>query len=134
MMKNLEIVSLSLTEWLENILKSVLPNVRLSNSTGIGKVMNGFFGIDLNNYNIWNELGFLTTPIIKGMLEPYLVKTLSFVDDDKIQDMVYNMVNTSIEQAKIKGHINMFGIELGENAFVGLKEILDRNFIDRGNN
>lgn len=127
-MKNVDKLTAALTEWLQNILKSVLPNVKISNNSGIGKVMNGFLGIDLNNYNIWNELGFLTVPIIENFLSPYLQRYLQTFPEDKIEEMATKMADSCIEQAKAKGSINVFGIEMGVDAFEGLKEILEKNF------
>lgn len=124
-MNNIDKLNNIITEWLSNIMASVLPKVSISPSSGIGKVMNGLLGIDLSTYNVWNELGFLATPVINIFSKPMLQQCLSLIPDDQIKDVALNMVNAMVEQANMKGHINIFGVEVGRNAFEDLKRMVE---------
>lgn len=124
-MNNIDKLSNIIAEWLSNIVASVLPSVKVSPTSGIGKVMNGLLGIDLTTYNVWNELGFLATPVINAFSKPMLQQYLSLIPDDQIKDVALNMVNAMVEQANMKGHINIFGVEVGRNAFEDLKRMVE---------
>jgi hypothetical protein len=124
-MNNIDKLSNIITEWLSNIMASVLPKVSISPTSGIGKVMNGLLGIDLSTYNVWNELGFLATPVINAFSKPMLQQYLSLIPEEQIKDVVLNMVNAMVEQANMKGHINIFGVEVGRNAFEDLKRMVE---------
>lgn len=39
-----------------------------------------------------------------------------------------NYADALIKQAENKGSVNVFGVEIGKNAFEGLKEILEDKF------
>ena len=124
-MNNIDKLSNIIAEWLSNIMASVLPRVSISPSSGIGKVMNGLLGIDLTTYNVWNELGFLATPVINAFSKPMLQQYLSLIPDEQIKEVALNMVNAMVEQANMKGHINIFGVEVGRNAFEDLKRMVE---------
>lgn len=124
-MNNIDKLSNIITEWLSNIMASVLPKVSISPTSGIGKVMNGLLGIDLSTYNVWNELGFLATHVINAFSKPMLQQYLSLIPDEQIKDVALNMVNAMVEQANMKGHINIFGVEVGRNAFEDLKRMVE---------
>ena len=124
-MNNIDKLSNIIAEWLSNIVASVLPSVKVSPTSGIGKVMNGLLGIDLSTYNVWNELGFLATPVISSFSRPMLQQYLSLIPEDQIKDVALNMVNAMVEQANMKGHINIFGVEFGRNAFEDLKRMVE---------
>ena len=124
-MNNIDKLSNIIAEWLSNIMASVLPKVSISPTSGIGKVMNGLLGIDLSTYNVWNELGFLATPVINAFSKPMLQQYLSLIPDEQIKDVALNMVNAMVEQANMKGHINIFGVEVGRNAFEDLKRMVE---------
>lgn len=124
-MNNIDKLSNIIAEWLSNIVASVLPSVKVSPTSGIGKVMNGLLGIDLSTYNVWNELGFLATPVISSFSRPMLQQYLSLIPDDQIKDVALNMVNAMVDQANMKGHINIFGVEVGRNAFEDLKRMVE---------
>lgn len=119
--KTIEAVS----EWLTKVGASVLPSVHIPAQSGIGRLMAGAFGIDIASYNIWNELGFLLGPAVKTMLAPKLAQFLSSLPEEGYTEAIMAVVDSAIEQAQAKGYVNIFGIQLGENAFVGLKEILE---------
>lgn len=124
-MNNIDKLSNIIAEWLSNIVASVLPKVSISPTSGIGKVMNGLLGIDLTTYNVWNELGFLATPVINAFSKPMLQQYLSLIPEEQIKDVTLNMVNAMVEQANMKGHINIFGVEVGRNAFEDLKRMVE---------
>jgi hypothetical protein len=124
-MNNIDKLSNIIAEWLSNIVASVLPKVSISPTSGIGKVMNGLLGIDLTTYNVWNELGFLATPVINAFSKPMLQQYLSLIPEEQIKEVALNMVNAMVEQANMKGHINIFGVEVGRNAFEDLKRMVE---------
>lgn len=127
-MNNIDKVSAALSEWLFNVAKSVLPKFSIPNESAIGKFMYGILGISPGSYNIWNELGFLAEPLIQTMVTPLLQSRLSGIPDEQVKEMALKFADAFIEQAKNKKHVNLFGIELGENAFKGLKDILTEKF------
>jgi hypothetical protein len=65
--------------------------------------------------------------MIQAVVTPMLNARLSGIPDDQIKDLAYKFVDAFIEQAKTKKHVNLFGIQLGENAFVGLKDLLTQH-------
>jgi hypothetical protein len=127
-MSNIDKVSAALSEWLFNVAKSVLPKFSIPNESAIGKFMYGILGISPGSYNVWNELGFLAEPLIQTMVTPLLQSRLSGIPDEQVKEMALKFADAFIEQAKSKKHVNLFGIELGENAFKGLKDILTEKF------
>lgn len=86
--------------------------------------MQSFLGVDPNTYNIWNELGFLAEPLIQTMVTPILSSKMAGIPEEQIKDIAYKFVDAFIEQARTKKHVNLFGLQLGEDAFEGLKQIL----------
>ena len=85
-------------------------------------------GADPATYNIWNELGFLVEPIIQNAVTPAVNKMLEGFPEEQIPDLAMKYVDCFINQAAEKGSVNVFGLELGRNAFEGLKEILSSKF------
>jgi hypothetical protein len=124
-MGNLEKLSTVLTEWLSIVASSVLPKVSITPTSGIGRVMNGFFGVDLSTYSIWNELGFLAKPAINSFVQPMLIKYLSFMPEEKIKSTALEMVGAMVRQAETKGYVNLFGIQIGKNAFDDLYAMIE---------
>lgn len=90
----------------------------------VGRLMAGAFGIDPSTYNVWNELGFLLGPTVKSVVAPKLGEFLSALPEENYDDSVMSFVESFIQQARSKGYVDLFGIQLGENAFIRLKEIL----------
>lgn len=127
-MANIDKVSAALSEWLFNVASSILPKMRIPTESPIGKFMYGILGVNPANYNIWKELGFLAEPTIQVMVAPMVSKLLSAVPEDQIQEIVQKYADALLEKAQEKGSVNVFGIELGANAFEGLKEILAAKF------
>lgn len=127
-MTNIDKVSAALSEWLFNVASSILPKMKIPTESPIGKFMYGILGVNPANYNIWKELGFLAEPTIQVMVAPMVSKLLSAVPDDQIQQIAEKYADALLEKAQEKGSVNVFGIELGANAFEGLKEILAAKF------
>lgn len=127
-MTNIEKVSAALTEWLTKVGKSVLPKVTIPAVGNAGKVISGLFNIDLSTYSVWDELGFLLSPMMQTFVEPALGRFLSQVPDDKIEEVAMGFANSFIERCHEKGSVNIFGFELREDAFLDLREILARHF------
>lgn len=120
----IENITTGISEWLENVIASALPKVSISPNGTIGKMMNGFFGIDLSTYNVWKELGFLAQPMIQNFVAPALEKYLVMIPEEQREKAVMSLVDAMIAQAEKNGYVNVFGIQLGKNAFQGLKDIL----------
>ena len=127
-MTNIDKVSAALSEWLFNVAASVLPKVKIPNESPIGKFMYGILGVNPANYNIWKELGFLAEPTIQVMVTPMVTKLLGAVPDDQVKEIAEKYVDALLSQAQEKGSVNLFGVELGVNAFEGLKDILASKF------
>lgn len=127
-MTNIDKVSAALSEWLFNVAASVLPKVKIPTESPIGKFMYGILGVNPANYNIWKELGFLAEPTIQVMVTPMVTKVLGAVPDDQVKEIAEKYVDALLAQAQEKGSVNLFGIELGANAFEGLKDILASKF------
>lgn len=119
-------VNEAITEWVMNVAKSVLPNVQIPPTSGIGGFMQ-MLNIDLRTYNIYDELGFLIEPTIQRLAKPMLTKYLSSFSDDEIKELAMMYADAFKKQAHERGYINLFGIELGANAFDGLHDILTKH-------
>ena len=122
-MTNIDKVSAALSEWAFNVAKSVLPKMRIGQNTPVGHLM-GILGADPTTYNIWNELGFLAEPLLQTMVTPAVQKLLGSIPDEQVPELAIKFVDSFVAQAQKKGSINLFGLELGKNAFEGLKEIM----------
>lgn len=127
-MQQSDILVSAVSEWLGKVATSVLPKMGVPPTSTIGKMMQGFFGINPAQYNIWNELGFLLNPTIQSFVEPKLRQFLSAIPEDKVKDVAMQYADALIAQAQEKGAVNVFGIQIGQNAFEGLKEILNEKF------
>lgn len=127
-MANTDILISGITEWVGKIAVSILSKINIPPTSSIGRMMQGFFGINPLQYNVWNELGFLLNPTIQSFVEPKLRQYLTAIPDEQIKDVAMNYADALIRQAEEKGSVNVFGVEIGKNAFEGLKEILDNKF------
>lgn len=117
----------ALTEWGMNVAKSVLPNVKIPQQSGIGSFM-AMLGVDVSSYNIYNELGFLLKPTMRRFIQPTLTKYLGGMTDAEVEEMAMEYAEALRTQAMEKGYVNIFGIQVGANAFDGLKDILTNKF------
>ena len=130
-MSNIDKVSAALSEWLFNVAASILPKMKIPAESPIGKFMYGILGVNPSNYNIWKELGFLAEPTIQVMVSPMVTKVLGAVPDEQVQEIAEKYVEALLTRAQEKGAVNIFGIELGSNAFEGLKDILASKFSEK---
>lgn len=126
-MTSIDKLSEALTEWGMNVAKSVLPNVKIPPQSGVGSFMQ-MLGVDTRTYSIYDELGFLFKPTMRRFIQPTLAKYLSGMTDAEIEEMVMEYVEAMRQEAANRGYINIFGIQVGANAFDGLKEILTDKF------
>lgn len=117
----------ALTEWGMNVAKSVLPNVKIQPQSGIGSFMQ-MLGVDIRTYNIYDELGFLLKPTMRRLIQPTLSKYLGGMSDAEVEEMAMEYVEAMREKANERGYVNVFGVQVGANAFDGLKEILTDKF------
>lgn len=117
----------ALTEWGMNVAKSVLPNVKIPPQSGIGSFM-AMIGVDTSTYNIYNELGFLLKPTMRRLIQPTLTKYLGGMSDAEVEETALEYAEAMREKANERGYINLFGIQVGANAFDGLKDILTAKF------
>lgn len=129
-MTNIDRVSAAVSEWAYNVAKSVLPKFTVPTDSTIGRFMFGVLGVNPANYNVWNELGFLAEPMIKTIVTPMLNKYLGGIPDEQIKDIAMEFADAFVEQARKNKHINLFGLQLGENAFYGLRDILTNKFAE----
>ena len=123
-MTNIDKVSAALSEWAFNISKSLLPNVTIPPQSAVGKFMLGILGMDPTKYNVWDELGFLAEPLIQTMVTPTINRMLDGIPDEQTPELEQKFVDAFIEQAKKKGGVNVFGIEVDKDDFQALKAIL----------
>jgi hypothetical protein len=127
-MTSIDKVSVALSEWVFNVAKSVLPKVGIPTESAVGKFMYGILGVNPATYNVWNELGFLAEPMIQTMVTPMVGKYLQGIPDEQVQDVVMKFADAFVKQAREKGSVNLFGLEMGENVFTDLKAILTSKF------
>lgn len=123
-MTNIDKVSMALSEWAFNVAAAALPQFRIPAGSGLANMMQGLFGIDPASYNIWKELGFIAEPVIEIMVTPAVTKMLAGLPEERVPEIAHKIVDSFIEQARKKGGVNLFGLELGESTFQGLKAIL----------
>ena len=123
-MDNILKVSEALSEWAMNVAKSVLPKVQIPPTSTIGGFMR-MLGVDLSTYNVYDELGFIIQPTIRHYVEPMVNKFLSGMSDEEVKTMAMTYAEAFRKQAAERGYVNLFGIQLGESAFLGLQNILN---------
>ena len=126
-MTNIDKVSAALSEWGFNVAKSFLPQMKIPVGGKLGGLMQ-LIGADPTTYNVWNELGFLVEPMLQTVVTPAVHKMLASFPEEQIPELAMKYVDAFIERAEEKGSVNLFGLELGKNAFEGLKQILSMKF------
>jgi hypothetical protein len=123
-MANIDKVSEAVAEWGFNVASAILPNVTISPNSTIGMIMQSVLHINPLNYSVWNELGFLVQPMLKTVITPTLNRYLSGMTDEQVKDMAMQFADAFVEQARTKGSVNLFGLDVGPKSFEGLKTIL----------
>lgn len=123
-MTNVDKVSVALGEWGFNVAKSVLPKINIPAESGIGRFMYGILGVNPASYNLWGELGFLAEPMIQTVVSPLVSRYMQGIPDEQVKDIAMKFADAFVKQAREKGSVNLFGLDMGENAFVDLKAIL----------
>lgn len=127
-MTSIDKIGVVLSQWLFNVAKSVLPQVGIPADSAIGKFMYGILGVNPASYNLWNELGFLAEPMIQTMVTPIVNKYMSGIPDEQVKDIALKFADAFVSQAQQKGSVNLFGLQMGENAFADLKSMLVAKF------
>lgn len=127
-MTSVDKVGVVLSQWLFNVAKSVLPQVGIPAESAIGKFMYGILGVNPASYNLWNELGFLAEPMIQTMVTPIVGKYMSGIPDEQVKDIALKFADAFVTQAQQKGSVNLFGLQMGENAFADLRSMLVSKF------
>lgn len=127
-MTNTDKLAAALSEWAFNVAKSVLPKIGIPQESAIGKFMYGILGINPATYNLWGELGFLAEPLIQTAVTPMVGRYMAGIPDEQVQDVAMKFVDAFIKQARQKGSVNLFGLDMGEDAFEDLKTIISRHY------
>lgn len=126
-MNNSDKIITAIFDWLQPVITAQLPNTLQGFSDKVSGFMGKYLGIDLGNYNVFNELGFLLRPGLDSMLRPKLQEMLSKVPDEQLPDMVTGMLDACIAQAEEKGMVNIFGVEINAKGFRNLKSAIMNN-------
>ena len=126
-MTKIDVVSQALSEWAFKVATSVLPQVNIPVGGKLGGLMQ-VLGVNPATYSIWNELGFLAEPLIQTMVTPIVNKYMSGIPDEQVKDIALKFADAFVTQAQQKGSVNLFGLEMGENAFADLKSMLVSKF------
>jgi hypothetical protein len=86
--------------------------------------MYGILGVDPASYNLWNELGFLAEPTIEVVVSPMIGQYLGGLPDEQVKEVAMKYVDAMLSEVERKGSINLFGLQLGRDAFEDLKRIM----------
>lgn len=121
-------VSSALSEWGFYVAKNALPKIGIPANSAVGKFMYGILGIDPATYNLWNELGFLAEPLIQTMVTPLVGRFLKDIPEEQMQEIAMKFADAFIARAQEKGSVNLFGLEMGVDAFSDLRVILESKF------
>lgn len=123
-MAKIDIVSQTLSEWAFKVAKDLLPQVQIP----VGGKLGGFMqiiGVNPATYNIWNELGFLAEPVIQTMVTPAMQRLMQGIPDEQVGELALKYVDAFIEQAKKKGSVNLFGVNLEKDDLKELRSLLE---------
>lgn len=123
-MAKIDIISQALSEWAFKVAKSILPQVQIPVGGKLGGLMQ-ILGVNPATYNIWNELGFLAEPLIQTMVTPAVGRLLQGIPEEQVEELALKYVDAFIEQAKKKGSVNLFGVELEKDDLKELKSLLE---------
>ena len=56
------------------------------------------------------------------------INELSLIPDEQVKEIAMKFADAFVKQAQEKGSVNLFGLEMGQNAFEDLKVILTSKF------
>lgn len=126
-MTSIDKVSLIVSDWAFKVTKSILPQISIPVGGKVGGFMQ-LLGVNPATYNIWNELGFLAEPLIQTMVAPAVSRMFAGMSDEQVQELAGKYVDAFIKQAKEKGSVNVFGIELEDKDLQELRSMLDKGF------
>lgn len=123
-MAKIDIISQALSEWAFKVAKSILPQVQIPVGGKLGGLMQ-ILGVNPATYNIWNELGFLAEPVIQTMVTPAIQRLMQGIPEEQVEELALKYVDAFIEQAKKKGSVNLFGVELERDDLNELRSLLE---------
>ena len=123
-MAKIDIISQALSEWAFKVAKSILPQVQIPVGGKLGGLMQ-ILGVNPATYNIWNELGFLAEPVIQTLVTPAIQRLMQGIPEEQVEELALKYVDAFIEQAKKKGSVNLFGVELEKDDLKELKSLLE---------
>ena len=123
-MAKIDIISQTLSEWAFKVAKTILPQVQIPIGGKLGGLMQ-IIGVNPATYNIWNELGFLAEPVIQTMVTPAIQRLMQGIPDEQVEELALKYVDAFIEQAKKKGSVNLFGVELEKDDLNELRSLLE---------
>ena len=109
------------TRWhLHSFLPIVFPKAVQS-----GNIMQGFFGMSPASYNVWEGTGIPAEPLLQSLITPAVNRMLGRDDlMNRCRTSCSNSWIRSLHRQRKRAVSILFGIELKEDAFVGLREIL----------
>ena len=70
----------------------------------------------------------VNNPTKRRFIQPTLARYLNGMSDAEVEEMAMEYAEAMREKANEKGYVNLFGIQVGANAFDGLKDILTTKF------
>ena len=97
-MNNAELVAVAVRKWLTPIVKTIGGGIKIPVTSGIGKFMSSFFGLDLSTYNVLNELDFIIEPTLDYIIKPQLAKLSKFIPDEQIPKVVNSYLEATAFQ------------------------------------
>lgn len=129
-MAKIDIVSQVLSEWAFKVVKTILPQVQIPVGGKLAGLMQ-IVGVNPATYNVWNELGFLSEPLIQTMVTPAVGRMLQGIPDEQVAELALKYVDAFIARSKEKGAVNLFGVEIEESEWQDLKSMLQTKFNEK---
>ena len=117
----------ALSEWVFNISKGILPNIKVPQNSTIGGMMT-MLGINPSTYSIYNELGFLVEPSIRAFIAPMVARYAAQLPDEQIPEIAMMYATAFRKRAAERGFVDVFGVQIGESTFERLQELLEAKF------
>ena len=69
-------------------------------------------------------------PMIQSLVSPMVGRLMKGIPEEQVKDIAMKFADAFVKQAREKGSVNLFGLEMGENAFADLRAILASKFED----